>query len=63
MKMGDAPESEWNLIRESVQRGQLTGSECFIDKVEEILGKRIESRSRGRPTKTANELGKAGVEK
>lgn len=57
------PESEWNLIRESVQRGQLTGSERFVDKVEEILGKRIESRSRGRPTKKANELGEAGVEK
>ena len=45
------PQGEWILIRTAVQRGQLTGRPAFIDKVEEILGKRIEHRSRGRPTR------------
>jgi hypothetical protein len=31
-----------------VQRGQLTGTGRFVEKVEAILGKRIEHRSRGR---------------
>jgi hypothetical protein len=34
-----------------VQRGQLTGRQAFIDRVESILGKRTEHRSRGRPTR------------
>ena len=45
------PEGEWSLIREAVQRGQLTGTGRFVDKVEEILGKRIEKRAPGRPSK------------
>ena len=45
------PEGEWRLIREAVQRGQLTGTGRFVDKVEEILGKRIEKRAPGRPSK------------
>lgn len=57
------PEGEWNLIREAVQRGQLTGTGGFIDKVEEILGKRIENRSRGRPTKATDKPTEAGVGK
>jgi putative transposase len=43
------PEDEWNLIREALQRGQLTGNGRFIDEVENILGARIEFRARGRP--------------
>lgn len=39
------PGGEWNLIREAVQRGQLTGTGRFVDKVEEILGRRIEKRA------------------
>jgi putative transposase len=46
------PEGEWNLIRDAVQRGQLTGTGRFVDKVEEVLGRRIEKRTRGRPPKT-----------
>lgn len=45
------PEGEWMLIREAVQRGQLTGIGSFVDKVEEILGRRIEKRAPGRPPK------------
>ncbi len=48
------PDGEWGLIREAVQRGHLTGSGRFVDKVEEILGKRIEKRSPGRPSKADN---------
>jgi putative transposase len=43
------PEGEWRLIREAIQRGQLTGTDRFVEKVEAILGKRIEKRSPGRP--------------
>src|SRR5689334_3607068 len=45
------PEGEWSFIREAVQRGQLTGTDRFVAQVEAILGKRIENRSRGRPSK------------
>ena len=45
------PEGEWTLIREAVQRGQLTGPDRFVEQVETILGKKIENRSRGRPSK------------
>jgi putative transposase len=41
------PEGEWSLFREAVQRGQLTALNRFVEKVETILGKRIEKRSRG----------------
>jgi putative transposase len=43
------PDGEWSLIREAVQRGQLTGKDRFVEKVETIPGKRIDKRSRGRP--------------
>jgi hypothetical protein len=55
------PEGEWRLVRDSVQRGQLTGDRRFVDKVEEILGSRIEHRSRGRPTKRVAEPRSRGV--
>ena len=45
------PPGEWNLIRESIQRGQLTGSQRFVDQVEAIIGRRIEHRKQGRPRK------------
>lgn len=48
---GAIPEGEWSLIREAVQRGQLTGRDRFIDQVEGILGRRIEHRSPGRPVR------------
>lgn len=45
------PRGEWDLIRESIQRGQLTGSHRFVDQVEAIIGRRIEHRKQGRPRK------------
>ena len=45
------PEGKWRLIREAMQRGQLTGTDRFVAQVETILGKRIENRSPGRPPK------------
>lgn len=44
------PQGEWRLIRDAVQRGPLTGAGRFVEKVEAILGKRIERPSRGRPS-------------
>lgn len=43
------PDGEWSLIRDSVNRGQLTGDHRFIDEVQQILGRRIEHRKQGRP--------------
>ncbi|PTQ69432.1 transposase [Pseudomonas sp. GV071] len=40
---------EIKLIKEAVQRGQLTGNNRFVDEVERIAGLRIEQRGRGRP--------------
>jgi putative transposase len=40
---------ETRLIREALQRGQLTGSGRFIDEIERITGLRIEQRGQGRP--------------
>ena len=44
------------LIREAVQRGQLTDSERFRDEIEKKLGVRISNKKQGRPRK--KELGK-----
>ena len=46
------PSGEWQLIREAVQRGQLTGTERFTEEVAAILGRRVERRGRGRPAKS-----------
>lgn len=43
------PAGEWDLIREAVQRGQLTGQERFVDRVARLVGRRIEHRRPGRP--------------
>ena len=40
---------EIERIREAAQRGQLTGSNYFIEKVAEKIGRRIEFRKQGRP--------------
>jgi putative transposase len=45
------PEEELGLIRQAVQRGQLTGNNRFIDEVGNILGRRVEFRAQGRPAK------------
>jgi putative transposase len=44
-------EGEWELIRQSLQRGQLTGSKKFVDQIEEKLNQRVEFRGPGRPKK------------
>lgn len=49
---GAIPEPEVRLIRSALQRGQLTGCREFVQEVEQRLGRRIESRGRGRPHKT-----------
>ncbi|HQU15320.1 MAG: transposase [Chromatiales bacterium 21-64-14] len=41
------PKGEWDLIRQAVQRGQLTGNGRFIDEIEKITGRRIEFRKPG----------------
>jgi putative transposase len=43
------PNDEWSLIRQAMQRGQLTGNGRFVDEVEQILGRRVELRAQGRP--------------
>lgn len=45
------PGSEIKLIREAVQRGQLTGGDRFISDIEVMLHRRIGSSGRGRPEK------------
>ncbi|MBH3466698.1 transposase [Pseudomonas carnis] len=40
---------ETRIIREALQRGQLTGTARFIEEVERIAGVRIERRGQGRP--------------
>lgn len=43
------PHDEWGVIRTAVRRNQLTGAEAFVARAEEILGRRIGTRSPGRP--------------
>ncbi len=47
-------DGEWALIREALQRGQLTGTQRFVGEVEAIIGRRIENRKQGRPQKEAD---------
>lgn len=46
------PDDEWRLIRDAVQRGQLTGTGPFVEEVAAVIGRRIERRGQGRPKKT-----------
>jgi putative transposase len=54
----EAPPEEGELIREAVQRGQLTGNDRFVDEVNRIARRRIERRGRGRPRKSSDEQAK-----
>jgi putative transposase len=47
--------SESQLIRNALQRNQLTGSSRFVDEVERRIGIRVEHRSQGRPRKEGKE--------
>ena len=42
---------ELELIRKSLQRGQLTGSPRFVDEIEQKIERRVEFRGPGRPRK------------
>lgn len=55
------PAGEWELIREAVQRGQLTGNRRFRDEVASVLGRRVERRGRGRPPKSTGVAEGEGV--
>jgi len=46
---GYIPDEEWRVIRQGVQRGQLTGTGRFIEEIAQKIGKRIEFRGQGRP--------------
>ena len=48
---GTIPKGETEQIRQAVQRGQLTGSQRFMEEIEAKVGRRIEFRGRGRPSK------------
>ncbi|WP_260955544.1 transposase [Pseudomonas citri] len=43
------PTDQIQLIRDALQRGQLTGTDRFVDEVERIVGVRVEQRGQGRP--------------
>ncbi len=45
------PESEWKLIREATQRGQLTANGKFAREISEKVGRCLELRGPGRPRK------------
>jgi len=45
------PESELRLIRQAVQRGQLTGGDRFVKEVEFRIRQRVGTGGRGRPSK------------
>jgi putative transposase len=45
------PETEWKLIREAVQRGQLTADKRFEKEISKKLGRRVALRGPGRPRK------------
>ncbi|NKF28374.1 transposase [Pseudomonas sp. BGM005] len=46
------PTNELQLIRGARRRGQLTGNLKFVDEIENITGRRIQFRDRGRPEKS-----------
>lgn len=46
------PDDEWTLIREAVQRGQLTGDAHFNEEISNVIGRRVVSRGQGRPRKS-----------
>lgn len=52
--LGTVDEYEIKLIREALQRGQLTGSDRFRVEIEKKLGIRISNMKQGRPRKKTN---------
>lgn len=52
----DIPGQDINLIRNALQRRQLTGNSRFTEEIERKTGKRIELRGRGRPSRSNNRV-------
>ncbi|MBU1568711.1 MAG: transposase [Proteobacteria bacterium] len=52
--LGTISDEEMELIRGAIQRGQLTGTNQFIEEIEAKVGKRIEFRGQGRPRKAGD---------
>ena len=53
--MAAITEEEWRLMRQAIQRGQLTGTERFTEEVAAKIGKRIALQGQGRPKKEVAE--------
>jgi putative transposase len=53
---GTIPEHELKLIREALQRNQVTGSDRFRREISERIGIRLSNRGRGRPPKNPEQL-------
>ncbi|MBN1006601.1 transposase [Amphritea pacifica] len=51
---GRVDQDETVLLRESVNRNQLTGNSRFIDEIEAITGRRYERRGQGRPARVGS---------
>lgn len=49
--LGTVPDHEIKLIRNALQRGQLTGSRSFVEKIEKRLDIKLSNRGPGRPKK------------
>jgi len=49
--LGTVPDDELKLIRESLQRGQVTGSERFREEISLRLGIRLSNKGSRRPKK------------
>ena len=58
---GGISEEELELIRKSIQRGQLTGSQRFVDEIEQKTNRRVEFRGQGRPRATVSSPKNAGT--
>ena len=50
--LGTISEEETEQIRRAVQRGQLTGTDKFVEEIAAKVGRRIEFRGQGRPRKS-----------
>ncbi|MFH1479256.1 MAG: transposase [Candidatus Omnitrophota bacterium] len=45
------PAEEWDLIRKAVNKGTFFGSSQFKEEIEKLLGRKLETRDKGRPRK------------
>lgn len=54
--LGTVPENEIQLVREALQRGQLTGSDRFRAEIEKKLGTRLPHRRPDRPKEKKKQI-------